>query len=162
MFDPVKITLATPSRTPGKWGSKVTILCPQFEIGASADVWDEALSGAQNKDGSSSRDKTTTAKKGEEGTEGKQKEAEAGKVWERGRNWTSVVLEVVCAEIKAENGDGQLAEDEDVLEIPVFVRVEYEAEVGGDEGGVGKEGTERRELAYWCVLGVGRIARLGD
>ena len=73
-----------------------------------------------------------------------------------------MVLEVVCAEIRAENGAGELGEDEDVLEIPVFVRVEYEAEVGGDEGGAGKEGTERRELAYWCVLGVGRIARLGD
>jgi dynactin-4 len=43
------------------------------------------------------------------------------------------------------------AEDEDILEIPVFIRMEWETE--GHE----KE-AEKRELAYWSVLGVGRIA----
>lgn len=60
---------------------------------------------------------------------------------------------------------GPLREDEDVLEIPVFVRVEWEADIAGDEGGglstagKDKEAKEKRELAYWCVLGVGRIAQ---
>jgi dynactin-4 len=43
----------------------------------------------------------------------------------------------------------------------MFVRVEWEAEAGGDEVGAvpgrDKEAREKRELAYWCVLGLGRI-----
>lgn len=50
-----------------------------------------------------------------------------------------------------------------MLEIPIFVRVEYEADVAGDErgkdGGGGEERREKREVAFWCVLGVGRIAK---
>lgn len=89
--------------------------------------------------------------------------AEAGKVWDKGRNWTSVVVEVVC---KAVDGEGEAGEeDADVVEIPVFVRMEYEAEVervgGGGEGeGEGKGGREKRELAFWVVVGVGRVGRL--
>lgn len=54
----------------------------------------------------------------------------------------------------------RLEEDEDVLEIPVFVRIEFESEVGeergvGDERGRGER--ERREEAFWVVVGVGRI-----
>ncbi|SLM35546.1 Dynactin p62 [Lasallia pustulata] len=87
MYDAVKITLATPRRTPGLPGHKVTVLCPQFEVGASADVWDEALGAEAKRDARS--------KGADVEGEGKGREAEAGKVWERGRNWTSVVLEVV-------------------------------------------------------------------
>ncbi|MCJ1372561.1 hypothetical protein MMC20_003786 [Loxospora ochrophaea] len=148
MFDPVKISLATPRLTPGRFPSRVTILCPQFEIGPNTDVWDEALA-------------TSAAAGGVTGGV-----AEAGKVWDRGRNWTSVVLEVVPALIEEGGGDAaglEEDEDEDVLEIPVFVRVEYESEAQGEEGGDGggKERREKRELAFWCVLGVGRIARVG-
>ena len=89
------------------------------------------------------------------------KVAEAGKVWEKGRNWTSVVVEVGVVDVGGvDGGDGQECwgdEDEDVLEIPVFVRVEWEAEVEekGKEGG-----KEKRELAYWVVMGVGRVGKL--
>lgn len=86
--------------------------------------------------------------------------AEAGKVWDMGRNWTAVVLEVVCAEVKGERED--LEEDEDVLEIPIFVRVEWEAGDGGGGGGVGMEKSEKKELAYWVVVGVGRIVGFED
>ena len=77
-----------------------------------------------------------------------------------------MVLEVVPALIEEGGGDAaglEEDEDEDVLEIPVFVRVEYESEAQGEEGGDGggKERREKRELAFWCVLGVGRIARVG-
>jgi dynactin-4 len=146
----------------------VTILCPQFDIGANTDVWDEALRDA----GSGSKEKRRTKAEASEG------QAEAGKVWERGRNWTSVVLEVVPASLapvsvavfgkKGEDGQdhrmASLKEDEDVVEIPVFVRVEYETEAVVDDGAVAlapageKEKKEKRELAYWCVLGVGKIA----
>lgn len=103
-----------------------------------------------------------------EASEG-QAQAEAGKVWERGRNWVSVVVEVIPASLntqvpkllKQEGGhEGPVREDEDVLEIPVFVRVDWETDAGGDDvKDVGKGEREKRELAYWCVLGLGRIAR---
>jgi dynactin-4 len=147
LFDPIKVTLATPAETPGRNPSKVTILCPQFEVGANTDVWDEALS----KDANS----PTNVRRARSGTVEGQLQGEAGKIWEKGRNWVSVVVEVVPARIEDESG----GEDSDVLEIPVFVRVEWEGE--GDtaslEEGEGKEAKERKELAYWCVLSVGRI-----
>lgn len=169
LFDPVKITLATPSHTPGRFSSKITILCPQFEVGANTDVWDEAL-----QDGSEREKRRTTREVGEG-----QGQAEAGKVWEKGRNWVSVVVEVVPASLQVERGlavlrkgfDGVdavieergLAEDEDILEIPVFVRVEWETDTANDDAGGAaskdKDVKEKRELAYWCVLGVGRIAQ---
>jgi dynactin 4 len=169
LFDPVKITLATPSHTAGRFSSKITILCPQFEVGANTDVWDEAL-----QDGSEREKRRTTREVGEG-----QGQAEAGKMWEKGRNWVSVVVEVVPASLQVERGlavlrkgfDGVddvieekgIAEDEDILEIPVFVRVEWETDTANDEAGGAtakdKDLREKRELAYWCVLGVGRIAR---
>ena len=182
LFDSVKVSIATPARTPGRFGSRVTILCPQFEVGANTDVWDEAL--GEGAGGSSSkageREKRRTKAEASEG----QQQAEAGKIWERGRNWVSVVAEVVPASLRLDGPEfmkndeqrrdaGPLREDEDVLEIPVFVRVEWEADAAGDEagglaaatpaaagsGGKEKEVREKRELAYWCVLGVGRIAQ---
>ncbi|KAI9822035.1 MAG: hypothetical protein M1832_003207 [Thelocarpon impressellum] len=151
LFDTITVTLATPTLTPGRIASAVTILCPQFTVGANTDVWDEALGS-----GGSKEKRRTKA----ETSEGHQ--AEAGKVWERGRNWTSVVVEVKPGYLSQEAGDED--EDDDICEIPVFVRVEYETEGGpdADDKGGGKRDTkgerEKRELAYWCVLGVGRIA----
>ena len=174
LFDSVKVSIATPARTPGRFASRVTILCPQFEVGANTDVWDEALgeSGTGSGGASGEREKRRTKAEASEG----QQQAEAGKIWERGRNWVSVVAEVVPASLRLDGPEfmkseeqlrdvGPLREDEDVLEIPVFVRVEWEADIAGDEGGglstAGKdrEAKEKRELAYWCVLGVGRIAQ---
>jgi dynactin-4 len=189
MFDPVRVTLATPSVTPGRVASKVTILCPQFDIGANSDVWDEALQGSTAPgDQRSSRSGTLGST---------EKVAEAGKVWDKGRNWTTVVLEVVPGTLPggvtrrnrtaqhddddddddadSDNGAGtldwsgqtkepsqQLQPDEDVLEIPVFVRMEWDSENQIDqEQSVGKgpsSDTVKRELAYWMVLGVGRIS----
>lgn len=164
MFDPVRITLATPSVTPGRVASKVTVLCPQFEIGANSDVWDEALQGASAPISSETR---------LGGLRGAEKVPEAGKVWDKGRNWTTVVLEVVPGTLpgsEAEAGtgaadDGAVAaasqQDEDVLEIPVFVHMEWDAEAQLEQQNIGKaskpDDLVARELAYWMVLGVGRI-----
>lgn len=167
LFDPVKVTLATPSHTPGRFSSKITILCPQFEIGANTDVWDEALQDGGDKE------KGRTIREVGEG----QVQAEAGKIWEKGRNWVSVVVEVVPASLRTPKAldtlykgpeaedevdeDDGLQEDEDVLEIPVFVRIDWETDTAHDETGsvgAGKD-KEKRALAYWCVLGVGRIAQ---
>ena len=169
LFEGIKVSIATPVKTPGRFGSRVTVLCPQFEVGANTDVWDEALREGGGKGGD--REKRRTKAEASEG----QGQAEAGKVWERGRNWVSVVVEVVPASLKLDGpdfmkteeqvkDDGPLREDEDVLEIPVFVRVEWESDAAQDEGGGlaaarREEAREKRELAYWCVLGVGRIAQ---
>ncbi|KAF5867311.1 hypothetical protein ETB97_000080 [Aspergillus alliaceus] len=195
MFDPVRVTLATPSVTPGRVASKVTILCPQFDIGANSDVWDEALQG------STAPGDQRASRSGTFGST--EKVAEAGKVWDKGRNWTTVVLEVVPGTLPgggtgdtrvkpnqnrgddddSDDGDDnsisdinantldwsgqakgpgqQLQPDEDVLEIPIFVRMEWDSENQIDqEQSVGKgqsTDTVKRELAYWMVLGVGRI-----
>ncbi|KAI4210161.1 MAG: hypothetical protein LQ351_006993 [Letrouitia transgressa] len=154
LFDPVNVTLATPSRTPGRWRHKVTILCPQFEIGANADAWDEALAAG-------GKDQRSTKRFGDPreefvGPEGRM--AEAGKVWEKGRNWVSVVVEIVCADVHgAEGDDGD--EDEDLLEVPVFVRLEWEEDAEKEKGGK-DGGREKRELAYWLVFGIGRVGKL--
>ncbi|KAL9609478.1 MAG: hypothetical protein Q9167_005763 [Letrouitia subvulpina] len=155
LFDPVNVTLATTSRTPGRWSHKVTILCPQFEIGANADAWDEAL-GSGGKDQRSSK-RFGDPKEEYVGPEGRM--AEAGKVWEKGRNWVSVVVEIVCADVHGDEGDDG-DEDEDLLEIPVFVRLEWEEDAEKERGG--KDGArEKRELAYWVVLGIGKVGELG-
>lgn len=187
MFDPVRVTLATPSVTPGRVASKVTILCPQFDLGANSDVWDEALQAAPPAPSSSST--TTSARSGGAGYE---KVAEAGKVWDKGRNWTTVVLEVVPDALPVSSSASSplpppttppLREDEDVLEIPVFVHLEWDSESQMDQGdqpqqqhhqqdrpsqpsrergtviaGQQKPELIKRELAYWMVLGVGRIS----
>jgi dynactin-4 len=153
LFDNIKVTLATPYTTPGRFSSKVTLLCPQFEVDANTDMWDDAL----KDDGRDRR------RKGEESNG----QLEAGKIWERGRNWVSIILEVVPPSLRPENqppgqvDKGPLKEDEDVLEIPMFVRMEWEVDGQQDVGsslGKDKDGKEKRELAYWCVLGVGRIS----
>ena len=179
IFDRVHVTLATPARTPGPHGHKVTILCPEFDLGPNLDIWEEALKDNPRSDphaqSSSKLGNPPPATDSPSRTGGESRVAEAGKVWDKGRDWTTVVLEVVCAAItqKGEEGndDGEqqlkrgLEEDEDVLEIPVFVRLEWMGDLGVDENTNSLETTisggrtlTKRELAYWVVLGVGRIA----
>lgn len=126
--------------------NRVTILCPDFEVGANTDIWDDALSSFPS------------AKRGSLVPDGPP-QIEAGKVWDKGRNWTSVAVEIVPGFLDAAEG---LEEDDDVLEIPIFVRIEYEAEVGADERGLGdsrgsRGEKEKREEAFWTVVGLGRI-----
>jgi dynactin-4 len=157
LFDSIRVTLATPSTTPGKMQSRVTILCPQFEVGANTDVWDDALSTSVP---SASRGSAADG------------QIEAGKIWDRGRNWTSVVIEVIPGFLQPIGGIGQaqsepveLDEDDDLLEIPIFVRLEFETEANAEERGLGdsrgsKGEKERREEAFWTVVGAGRIASM--
>ena len=155
LFDNVRVSLGSPSTTPGRHAHKVTILCPQFEIGKNGDVWDDALNNPLNK----AMVHSNTAGNAEQ---------IAGKLYDQGRNWVSLVIEIVPALIIREAGRA-MEEDEDVIEIPIRVRLEWtvseEGVDGGDkkksekvleEAGEGDDG--RRELAYWMVLGVGRVA----
>ena len=88
-----------------------------------------------------------------------ERQPEAGKVWEQTRNSTSVILEIVPGSLEPPLAGDQdeveeaETEDDDILEIPVYVRVEWSADVHGEKGGE----KEPKELGYWCVLGVGRI-----
>lgn len=156
IFEVVKITLATPAVTPGRVKSKVTILCNEFTLGPAGDSWDDALSSST----SSSRPPDAGGRREAMASltgEG-DRQPEAGKVWEKRRNETSVVLEIVPGDLLA----GQdMQEDEDVLGVPIYVRAEWMADVhGGTGSAVGAEGKgerEAREVGYWCVLGVGRI-----
>ena len=159
LFDTVKITLATPVQTPGRYSHRVTVLCPEFDIGSNIDQWDEALGDERSRRSSKLFSSSKVEYAGGEGG----RVAEAGKVWEKGRNWTSVVVEVVCANIAEQSPDDELEEDEDVLEIPIFVRMEWEADLereGKDDEGRSGEKREKRELAYWTVVGVGRVGKL--
>ena len=154
LFDAVKVTLATPVQTPGRYSHKVTVLCPEFDIGSNVDQWDEALGDEKSRRSSKPFSISKVEYAGGDGG----RVAEAGKVWERGKNWTTVVVEIVCANI-AESQD--LEEDQDLLEIPMFVRMEWEADLereGKDEAKSEKK--EKRELAYWTVVGVGRVGKL--
>ncbi|EPS41882.1 hypothetical protein H072_4160 [Dactylellina haptotyla CBS 200.50] len=166
LFDPISVSLLTPRYTPGTdYPSRVTILCPEFDVGANTDVWDDALM--------STRTPAPVPTPPPQGN----KDPRMATVYEQKRNYTSVVIEVVPAEIP----DTRVARirDERLLEIPIFVRVEFEAEVdredeegggggtsstsgkhgapGSSGGGGNPLGREKVEYSYWCVVGVGRV-----
>ncbi len=174
IFEHIKVTLATPSATPGRFSSKVTILCPQFEIASNTDMWDDALRDSTMGAGS----RGDAGEGGKRGDEGGQPQVVAGKIWDRGRNWVSIVVEVVPPSLSldvlamtSQSAGGSdtgakvdlspLREDEDIVEIPMSIRVEWETDAGQDGVGAApgkdKDAKEKRELSYWCVLGIGRI-----
>ena len=209
LYEPMLVTLATPTMTPGKIANRVIILCPQFEVGASTDVWDEALNASEPSSGASGTSILTMREKVKAGNSASATAvfaAEAGKIWERGRNWTTVVVEVVPGslplQVQRNTGNGsypndtntidtdlsdaneeeRLCDDDFVLEIPIFVRYEYETDPT-EEGGSGSRSMninlpnfgssrerasgrgakpdarpkEKRDGAFWGVLGVGKI-----
>ncbi|KAK4982802.1 hypothetical protein LTR50_007571 [Elasticomyces elasticus] len=179
LFNPVKVTLATPSTTPGKVESRVTILCPDFTVGASGEgvgneVWDDALRSSTS---SSRQTSSTLSAPGQEGkhTSGvgfEDRVPEAGKVWERGRNWVSVVLEVIPGSLNPPSialdfekisiredksgaanavqevmrGDSDTIREDDeeaILKIPVLVRMEWDADAAAE----GPEAEHTSEVA---------------
>lgn len=133
-------------------------MCPQFDVGANTDVWDEALQDAASAPGA----KSAAVKKGKDGT------GTAGSIWDSGRNWTAVVVEVVPPSLDKDYWttheslgyqEGEEEEDDEaVVQIPVFVRVVYETELVREDGTAGDK-KEKNEHAYWYVLSVGRIGK---
>ncbi|EXJ86594.1 hypothetical protein A1O3_03547 [Capronia epimyces CBS 606.96] len=152
LFDDASVSLGCPSVTPGRHGHRVTILCPQFRIGKNSDAWDDALNNPPD------RGTLNPAAGGEQ---------IAGKLYDQGRNWASVVLEIVPASIVRQQS-AELDEDEDVIEIPIRVRLEWtvtdldaglerrKRDKGLDDGEDVDDG--KRELSYWMVVGIGRVA----
>ncbi|XXH05156.1 hypothetical protein Hte_011581 [Hypoxylon texense] len=179
VFEEIKVTLATPATTPGRFASKVTVLCPQFTIDANTDTdmyLDDVLKDGDKDGGGSGSGSSSSSRRRRGADENTTHQAEAGKIWERGRNWVSIVVEVVPASLRIEEppailrkeGDPEpdlspLKEDEDVLEIPMFVRLEWEGDASQDQvgttAGKEKDTREKRELAYWCAIGIGRISQ---
>ncbi|KAK5002030.1 hypothetical protein LTR28_011915, partial [Elasticomyces elasticus] len=197
LFNPVKVTLATPSTTPGKVESRVTILCPDFTVGASGEgvgneVWDDALRSSTS---SSRQTSSALSASGHEGrhTSGvgfEDRVPEAGKVWERGRNWVSVVLEIVPGSLNppsiplsfetlsirqdqsgtANAVPGAMREDsetigeddeEAVLKIPVLVRMEWDADAGAEGPEAGHKGEVAKEKRELAFWSVFCIGRIG-
>jgi dynactin-4 len=168
IFESVKITLGTPAITPGRVASRVTILCPSFTVGPAGDMWDEALSASTTSTSDGGRQAAMASLTGSSEAD---RQPEAGKIWERSRNSTSVILEVVPGSLQqwpsivpkgdSEVKEEQIRKDDDLLEIPIYVRAEWEADAHEDEGlsaGGKKKERENKELGYWCVIGLGRIA----
>ncbi|KAK6515436.1 hypothetical protein TWF506_007771 [Arthrobotrys conoides] len=165
LFDPISVSLLTPRRTPGTaFASRVTILCPEFDVGANTDVWDDALMSTKPAAAIPSGVATPPVAGSFNSFS---KDPKMSTVYEQKRNYTSVVIEVVPPEIP-DTRETRIR-DERLLEIPIYVRVEFEAEVDRDdeEGGGGKPShsgasggavqRERVEYSYWCVVGVGRV-----
>ncbi|KAK6531322.1 hypothetical protein TWF281_008133 [Arthrobotrys megalospora] len=165
LFDPISVSLLTPRRTPGTaFASRVTILCPEFEVGANTDVWDDALMSTKPAAVTPSGVATPPVAGSFASFS---KDPKMSTVYEQKRNYTSVVIEVVPPEIP-DTRDTRIR-DERLLEIPIYVRVEFEAEVDRDdeEGGGGRPShsgasggavqREKVEYSYWCVVGVGRV-----
>ncbi|KAI5804487.1 dynactin p62 family-domain-containing protein [Geopyxis carbonaria] len=144
LFDPISIHLATPEKTPGRFPATVTILCPEFEIGANTDVWDEALQSATSQ--------PKTKPKGK-------KQALAGTIWDSGRNWTIVIIEIVPPLIPDDAVD--IEPHEHIVKVPILVRSVYETDVQRDDG-MGREVRERKEHSYWSVLEIGKIGKRLD
>jgi len=174
IFETVKITLATPATTPGKVASRVTILCPSFTVGPAGEIWDDALSSAQSTTSDGGRKAAMASLTGSSEASG-DRQPEAGKIWEKTRNSTSVILEVVPGSLKpppsivpkteAELAAETLDEDDDVLEVPIYVRAEWEMEAKPGDSTNSRKDTDaqpgekvKKELGYWIVLGVGKIA----
>lgn len=147
LFENVNVNLGSPSIVPGKYGHKVTILCPQFTIGKNGDVWDDAALSQP------------LVKSDTQVSLGLGAEQVAGKVYDRGRNWTSIVVEIVPASIVREK-DEEVEEDEEVIEVPIRVRLEWrvtdEQALRDKKEEDGEVDDGSRELAYWMVVGIGR------
>lgn len=144
LYDPISVHLATPERTPGKHPSTVTIYCPEFEVGANTDVWDEALASASGNPSSGGHRAKPRDKKA----------ALPGQIWDRGRNWTSVIIEVTPPAL-----DENVDDKDRVVKIPVLVRSVYDTEVEREDGEIGKGAKERREYTFWSSIDVGRIGK---
>jgi dynactin 4 len=138
LYDPIQLTLSTPSTTPGPYAHKTTILRPEFSVGANADIWND------DEDTVSPSDK---------------RKSKFG-IYEAKRNMISIFVEVVPAIILDVTGEID-------VEIPVFVKMVYESEdvEKEDSLAIGSQASEEekgkgkveREIGYWVVIKVGSM-----
>ncbi|KAJ8098760.1 dynactin subunit 4 [Lipomyces tetrasporus] len=152
LYEPIKVTLASPPRTP-KHGHSITFLTPSFEIGANIeDDWDlQAITSLRRKFADLKISSTSNISASSESARGGPNLG----ILDRGRNWTSVIFEIVPANERSSE-----------IEVPLFVSFAYEAEVEKDFGSGGRSGEsgdsglfdkQQREVAFWSVLKIGRV-----
>ena len=149
LYDPIRLTLSTPARTPGPYGHATTILRPEFSVGANADIWNDEDEFIHSPE--------------------KEKRKSRFGIFEARRNMISIFMEVVPqnpsddGKEKAKTGSG----GEVMIEIPIFVKMTYLSEdmekddtltlvtqALGEEKGKGKV---EREIGYWVVVKVGTV-----
>ncbi|QSL65423.1 hypothetical protein MERGE_002733 [Pneumocystis wakefieldiae] len=134
----IRVFLATPQRTSGKYSHSVTILCPEFEVGANRNTSD-------NNSTTKSIPKDTT------------KMPISGTLWDRGKNWTTVVLEIIPSEVISNNMDF----NDDLVEISIFVKVIYDIILDKEEFKHVETSLSQRivskEIGFWGVIGLGKI-----
>jgi dynactin-4 len=157
IFEKVRVKLATPRKTPGRWPAEVTLLCHEFHIDANTDMWEDAQDALKQQQQQQGQGPTHNRHDDAALQQGGMDKYEVP--FERARNWVSIVVEVKpdvpSADVPKNGGD-----DDAVLEIPIYVRLEWEAETQGDLGAnLDKDGRETRGLEYWCVVGVGRVVQ---
>ena len=146
LYDPIKLTLSTPAKTPGLYPHATTILRPEFTVGANADIWnddEEILPSAE-----------------------KEKRRSRFGIYEAKRNMISIFVEIVPAISPTTEGASRM---EIPVEIPIFVKMIYQMEdvekddtltlvnqVLEEEKGKGKV---EREIGYWVVVRVGNVLK---
>lgn len=141
LYDPIHLTLSTPSTTPGPLPHTTTILRPEFTVGANADIWND--------------DEDTVSP-----TDRDKRKSKFG-IFEARRNMISIFMEVVPA-IPSTEETGEVVD----IEIPIFVKMVYQSEdvekddtltlvnQALEEKGKGKV---EREIGYWVVAKVGGL-----
>ena len=151
LYDPIRLTLSSPAKAPGPFPHAITILRPEFTIGANADIWND------DEDDIS-------------GTEGGKRRSRFG-ILEAKRNMISIFMEVVPAipgaDVVSEEAKTQPPIKEVPVEIPIFVKMIYQVEdvdkddtltlvnqVLEEDKGKGKV---EKEIGYWVVVRVGSI-----
>ena len=151
LYDPIRLTLSTPAKAPGEYPHATTILRPEFTVGANADIWndDEEIISSTDKE---------------------KRKSKFG-IYEAKRNTVSIFMEVVPAITETTSSDkggtGTSLRTEVPVEIPIFVKMIYQAEdVEKDdtlslmnqdlEEDKGKGKTEK-EIGYWVVIQVGSV-----
>ena len=132
LYNPVRVTLATPRLTSGATASRITILCPSFELPANRDIWTAMASTTSGSTSASSSRKQGGGGGGALSGPGRDHDPaaqapEAGKVWNTRKNATTVVLEVVPGVVSASDLANSAGSD-NILEISLFVRLEYDVQ----------------------------------
>ncbi|KAA8898436.1 hypothetical protein TRICI_006565 [Trichomonascus ciferrii] len=107
---PIKVTLATLPLDSENHPHKVTIISPTFDLGPAPELWDEASLVRGVPSSSIVRETNTTKKVFMEGD----RESGTGGIYERGKNWVTVLMEIVPSASVPE------------VDIPLFVS--YSAE----------------------------------
>ncbi|KAG4300783.1 hypothetical protein PCANB_002869 [Pneumocystis canis] len=138
LYEKIKVFLATPQQTSGKYNHSVTILCPEFEVGANKDTFDDI----------------STTKFIEKDTT---KMPLSGTLWDCGKNWTTVVLEIIPSEVFSDS----INFNDNLIEISIFVKVIYDISLDKNEFKHMDPNIKReiisKEIGFWGVIGLGRV-----